>query len=106
MNAAFEAAWRRAFAERRPEGLAFHGFCRAAVTAIADSLGVEEAVDSTDRSIATVVDYGKEVQQEERLAVAAFQMAVAASLEQTRRGGGYDAPRIATNTETIPGRRS
>ena len=54
LNRAFKEAWRVAFNEDAPRGVAFHGFCRTVVTTIVDALGMSHAAEYTGRTIRTI----------------------------------------------------
>ncbi len=59
LNKRFKKAWKDAFGEEAPKGLAFHGFCRTVATTVGDELGLDKAAEYTGRTRRTIERYYK-----------------------------------------------
>jgi hypothetical protein len=53
LSKSFSKAWRRAFDESKPKGLAWHAVIRTTVTTIADAEGLQAAAEHTGRDVET-----------------------------------------------------
>lgn len=57
LSAQLTRAWKHAFHEERPTGVAWHGYCRGTITTIVSRLGVKAAADFTGRTVETTLKY-------------------------------------------------